>query len=283
MVLRLRGRTCAARWPEVRPNEVEDHSQMGDGVKLTFLGTRGEIKVRSRLHGRHSSLLVGHEDARIMIDCGTDWLGRLGVVGPTAIVLTHAHRDHAAGLAAGAPCPVYATEAAWSAIGCYPVCERRLMPLHQAVAIQGISFEAFPVEHSLRAPAVGYRISARSCRFFYVPDVAYLPDISRALHGIRLYIGDGASLTRSMVRQRPGALIGRASIMAQLGWCRDAHVHRAIFTHCGSGIVRGEAEAVNELLRQLGCRHGVEASIATDGERLCFPSRMAAEAETRRA
>ena len=79
------------------------------GVELTFLGTRGEIKVHSRRHHRHSALLIEHGDARIMIDCGADWLGRLHGIAPTAIVLTHAHVDHAGGLAQGAPCLVYAT------------------------------------------------------------------------------------------------------------------------------------------------------------------------------
>jgi glyoxylase-like metal-dependent hydrolase (beta-lactamase superfamily II) len=45
-----------------------------------------------------------------MIDCGADWLERVRSIAPTAIVLTHAHPDHAAGLAKGAPCPVYATK-----------------------------------------------------------------------------------------------------------------------------------------------------------------------------
>ena len=32
-----------------------------------------------------------------MIDCGADWLKRLPCVAPTAIVITHAHPDHAFG------------------------------------------------------------------------------------------------------------------------------------------------------------------------------------------
>src|ERR671930_2576637 len=87
--------------------------------ELTFLGTRGEIEVRSRRHRRHSSALVRHGGARIMIDCGADWLGRVRAIAPTAIVLTHAHPDHAAGLAEGAPCPVYATEATFDLLDRY--------------------------------------------------------------------------------------------------------------------------------------------------------------------
>src|SRR5262249_3506287 len=42
------------------------------GIELTFLGTRGEIKIRSRRHFRHSALLVRQDEARVMIDCGAD-------------------------------------------------------------------------------------------------------------------------------------------------------------------------------------------------------------------
>src|SRR3989475_12127980 len=75
-------------------------------MKLTFLGTRGEIDTRTRRHRMHTSLLVSHGGAHVMIDCGLDWLGKLERLHPAAIVLTHAHPDHAWGLKQGAPCPV---------------------------------------------------------------------------------------------------------------------------------------------------------------------------------
>jgi ribonuclease BN (tRNA processing enzyme) len=67
-------------------------------MKLTFLGTRGEIEARTRRHRMHSSLLVSYRSTRVMIDCGLDWLGKFERLRPRAIVLTHAHPDHAWGL-----------------------------------------------------------------------------------------------------------------------------------------------------------------------------------------
>jgi phosphoribosyl 1,2-cyclic phosphodiesterase len=80
---------------------------------IADVGTRGQIAARSRRHRRQSSLLIQEKDARIMIDCGADWLDQMPSIRPTAIVLTHAHPDRAAGLAKGAPCPVYATKEKW--------------------------------------------------------------------------------------------------------------------------------------------------------------------------
>ena len=54
-------------------------------IRLQFLGTRGEIELRSPRHRWHSALLVQCQEARIMLDCGADWLGRVA----TAASLRH--------------------------------------------------------------------------------------------------------------------------------------------------------------------------------------------------
>lgn len=244
---------------------------LGQTLTLTFLGTRGEISIRSSRHRRHSSLLIERGRARIMIDCGADWLRLLKRIVPTAVVLTHAHADHAAGLAAGAPSPVYATRETWNVIRRFPICDRHELPCRRSIHIDGVRFTAFPVAHSIRAPAVGFRVAADGVCFFYVPDVAMIADRRRVLRGTDLYIGDGATITRSMVRKRDGILIGHAPIVAQLAWCQEAGVRRAIFTHCGSPIVRGNARQLDETIRELGRRHGVDASVAVDGDMLNFP------------
>jgi phosphoribosyl 1,2-cyclic phosphodiesterase len=209
-----------------------------------------------------------HGKSRIMIDCGTDWLHRLSSVAPTAIVITHAHPDHAGGLARGAHCPVYATSTTWSLLGGALVQDRRALPLGRPIAIDHIMFKAFPVAHSRLAPAVGLRIRAGKSCVIYVPDVAEIPDRPAVLRGIDAYIGDGATVRRSMVRRKGGAMIGHPPIATQLDWCEEAGVRRAIFTHCGSPIVRGNAAQIDVLTRQLGLEHGMEARIAYDGLQL---------------
>jgi hypothetical protein len=71
-----------------------------------------------------------------------------------------------------------------------------------------------------------------------------------------------------MVRRKDGTLIGHAPIATQLDWCEQAGVRQAIFTHCGSPIVRASAAETDVLIRRLGIEHGMEARIAHDGLRL---------------
>ena len=211
-------------------------------VKLTFLGTRGEIKARTSRHHMHTSLRVSYRGSEVMVDCGADWLGQLDDLRPEAVFVTHAHPDHAWGLKEGAPCPVHATKEAWQLLEGYEIKDRWVVEHRRATEIEGMVFEAFPVEHSTRAPAVGYRISAGKVPIFYAPDVVYVHDRREALSRARLYVGDGATVTRSLVRKRNDALIGHAPIRTQLTWCQKEGVPRGIFTHCGSGLVKGDEE-----------------------------------------
>ena len=241
-------------------------------LRVGFLGTRGEIDATSERHRRHSVLLLTLRDQRVMIDCGLDWLDDIDRLSPDAIVVTHAHPDHAGGLRRGAPCPVYATEEAWRAIDRYGIRERIVVRPRASIDVCGLRFEAFAVEHSLHAPAVGYRVSGGDVTLFYVPDVVSIPERGEALAGLRLYVGDGATVTRPIVRRRDGALIGHAPIRAQLDWCAAEGVPWAIFTHCGSQLVRGEAEGLAARVEAMGRERGMLAEIASDGMEVTLTS-----------
>jgi phosphoribosyl 1,2-cyclic phosphodiesterase len=238
-------------------------------MKLTFLGTRGEIEARTPLHGMHTSLLVAYRRTRVMVDVGEDWRDALWEVRPRprAIVITHGHPDHAWGLRAGSPAPVYATAEAWRTMQGYAIRpdQRQRLDPRVPTRIGELVFEAFPVEHSIRAPAVGFRISAGTVIIFYAPDLVYIHDRADALRDCRLYIGDGATLTRSFVRRRGERLIGHAPVRTQLTWCQKEGVPHAIITHCGTEIVTGDRAELERRLAALASERGVRAALAHDG------------------
>jgi len=216
----------------------------------------------------HTSLLVSYRKANVMIDCGLDWLGKLKRVNPSAIVLTHAHPDHAWGLKRGAPCPVYAPQQTWQELEHYPIKDRHVIHERTPTKICGITFEAFPVEHSILSPAVGYRVSAGRARIFYAPDLIFIHERTAALKHVQIYIGDGATVTRSFIRKRGKALIGHSPVRTQLTWCQKEGVSRAIITHCGSEIVGGNERQIAAKIRALGTERCVDVCIAYDGMKL---------------
>lgn len=234
-------------------------------MKLRFLGTRGYIEAKNRRHKRHSSLLVSYKGMRLMIDCGADWRGRLRLVGPDAVLVTHAHPDHAFGLDTGTDLPVYATADAWETLRDFPITNPQMVTPRRPMSLGPMTVEAFPVIHSRRAPAVGYRITGGRRSIFYVPDVIDVEDREAALDGLRLFIGDGSSLTRSLVRRQDDTLVGHTTIRAQLGWCGEAGVREALFTHCGSEIVTGDERSLRRKLDRMAAERGVKARIAHDG------------------
>jgi phosphoribosyl 1,2-cyclic phosphodiesterase len=234
-------------------------------MKLTFIGTRGEIDARTRRHRMHTALLVSYRRARVMIDCGLDWLGKLERVNPSAVVLTHAHPDHACGLKKGAPYPVYAPEKTWQELQRYPIDDCHVMKERTPTKIFGITFEAFPVEHSILSPAVGYRVSAGRACMFYAPDLIFIHERSAAQQGVQIYIGDGATVTQSFIRKRGKALIGHSAVRTQITWCEREGVPRAIITHCGSEIVTGDQREISAKISAMADERHVDVRIAYDG------------------
>jgi phosphoribosyl 1,2-cyclic phosphodiesterase len=204
-----------------------------------------------------------------MIDCGRDWLRHVCRVAPDAILVTHAHPDHVGGLRNGSPCPVYAPRAVWRAIERWPIPQGHQLSARRPTDVCGIRFEACALVHSVIAPAVGYRITAGTAVVFYAPDVLRIRQADDALGGTAVYVGDGATIQRPIVRveRRTGTRVGHASIAAQLDWCARAGVPRAIFTHCGRGIVAGPPD-VGAYVSAMGRERGVDTRVAWDGLRV---------------
>jgi hypothetical protein len=131
---------------------------------------------------------------------------------------------------------VHAPQKTWETLTRCRVEDPHLINERTPTKICGVTFEAFAVEHSILAPAVGYRVSAGCARIFYAPDLVFIHERSAALKNVQIYIGDGATVTQSFIRRRGKTLIGHSTVRTQLTWCEKERVPLAIVTHCGSEI-----------------------------------------------
>ncbi len=186
-------------------------------MELTFLGMRGGIELRSRLHRRHSLLLVEHLGARIMVECGADWLGRLDAVAPTAIVLTHAR--------VSGPCPGLRRggslsrlrdqgDGEFACLFSYPAAKTHTAA--QSNRYRWRDVRGLPVCYSIRAPGSDIVCPWKTPVFSICPT---WPNSrwSPMRCGCSLYVGDGATILRTMVRRKNGTPIGHAPVAAHLG------------------------------------------------------------------
>ena len=93
--------------------------------------------------------------------------------------------------------------------------------------------------------------AGRAC-IFYAPDLIFIHERNAALKGVQIYIGDGATVTRSFIPKRGRALIGHSPVRTQLTWCQKEGVPRAIITHCGSEIVISDEDEVSAKIARDG-------------------------------
>lgn len=230
---------------------------------VRFLGTRGYVEESSPRHRMHSAVMLEHRGKRLLMDAGETWKGELDRLDPDWIVITHAHPDHAFGLELGAPCPVYVSSTSKKLLRRFERVDFRTFRIGRALRLGPFEVLPYRVVHSLRAPAVGFRVRADDI-IAYNPDVVSIPNAGRVLRGITAYIGDGATLTRPLVRRRDGRLFGHTTVRAQLGWCARAGVRKAFIVHCGKQLIEMPPRALQREVDKLAAGR-VDAVVTHDG------------------
>lgn len=237
-------------------------------MRLEFFGTKGFVPESSRSHRGHSALVVEAGGFRLLCDFGENRRALLGSIRPDAIVISHAHPDHGGGLAGGASVPVYASAVTHRIQKGLPYADRRTLSAGRPVRIGPFRLAAFPVIHSVRCPCMAIRLTAEGTTLVYSGDIVAFPRPEKVLPGADVYIGDGSTLSATLVRRHPsGVLIGHTSVRAQLGWLARAGVPRAIFTHFGRGPIRMGERALAAALADLAATRapGCEVTAARDG------------------
>ena len=212
----------------------------------------------------HSALLLTFAGRRLLLDVGETWSGRIAKLDPDWIAITHAHPDHAFGLRGGTGASVYVTDVSRGLLKNFPVKRFCALNTGRWQRIGPFHVLAYTVVHSIRCPAVGFKVRAGGTTIVYNPDVISIDDRDRVLRGVDAFIGDGASLTRPLVRRRGNLLFGHTTVRAQLNWCKAAGIQRAFIVHCGKQIVEMNAREAQRRVDGLA-GSAVHATIAHDG------------------
>ena len=114
--------------------------------------------------------------------------------------------------------------------------------------VGGLAIEPFEVIHSLRCPAVCYKIK-NAKTILYVPDIVDIKESKeQVFKGIDILVADGSSISINMVRQKDGKLFGHAMIKTIVNWCKKYNIPKLIITHIGKQIVSmPEEEAIEKI------------------------------------
>jgi ribonuclease BN (tRNA processing enzyme) len=222
-------------------------------MRLTILGTRGNIPRSAPGYARHSGILV---DARILLDLGeTAYLRHR----PQHIFITHLHPDHAAFLQAGlvTDAEIYLPE------------PTPKLPAARVMSrpVQRGSYRIVPVPtvHSLKVRSVGYVIERGGRRVFFSSDLVTIERrYRRRLRRLDLVITEGSYMRKGgLVRTDPasGRSFGHTGIPNLIELFRP-FTSRLVITHFGSWFYRDIAASIQQIA-SLG--DGVRTSAARDG------------------
>ncbi|MGM0365107.1 MAG: MBL fold metallo-hydrolase [Actinomycetota bacterium] len=238
---------------------------------LRFPGTRGEIEESSPYHRYHSSLVVQSGRANILIDFGQKHNPALDseVNSFDALLITHAHPDHYIWTLEDEKrvnIPVYLTGETLGYSKNRPL-SYKIINAGKSFSIGGLNITAYNVIHSLRCPAVCYKITGDK-KIVYAPDlIDTKEDKGEVIAETDALIADGSSLNINMVRKKEGRLFGHTRVKTIIGWCIKYGIPKLIITHCGKQIVTMDKEKLaQKLLEYAGGK--VDVEIAKDG--LCM-------------
>jgi ribonuclease BN (tRNA processing enzyme) len=199
-------------------------------------------------------------ETRLLIDYGALRQHSLEKIKPHAILITHAHPDHYVWLKEDVKTEVlvHLTRETYE-YGNFIPPNSNIISLGEKFEVGLFQCIAFPVVHSIRCPAVGYRIRAEQKTFVYTSDLVDIIDKESVLRGVDYYIGDGSAIKANLVRRQGDQLFGHTRITTQINWCKKYGINNIIFTHLGKETMANEDKFIQE---------HTEATLAYDGMEL---------------
>ncbi|MBM3708990.1 MAG: hypothetical protein FJW61_01010 [Actinobacteria bacterium] len=237
-------------------------------MKLFFPGTKGEIEEESPKHKFHSSLVVQYLNTGILMDFGEKHSPTLNslIKKFDALLITHAHPDHYIWTVKEnekIKIPVYLTDITLN-YGKNKPLNTVIIEDGKQFVIKDLKITPFNVIHSLRCPAVCFKIEGSST-ILYAPDILDTEQSKKdVFSGVDILVADGSSIDVNLVRRKEDKLFGHAMVKTIINWCLKFNIHELIVTHCGKQIVTSdEKEVMNKIFKFTELK--INVIIAYDG------------------
>jgi len=274
-----RSHTEARHLRMIRDEQIR---KFGGRATITALGTGAftdmpkddcpqckEYRAGGKSRRNYTATLLNIGNEHLLINAPKGIAGMLGMkkVRPQYVLLEHIHEDVVGGLHELRPLNpvVFATKPAWDYIRrhyralsgekgrfeeIYPF--KRYIIKKQAFKLGPFTVKPVNVQHAKPGDpkALGFRIDMGSKIIWHCSDVYRIPNYKKALKGVDIFIGDGASLKREIVHKRGAKTrYGHTSMEKQIKWALEGGIPRIYFTQIGH--VGKTHEDLNEALREL--------------------------------